>query len=462
MSARGRASTVKRRFMGLALLMCMVLFVSLTVAIYQKAFKPVVEVELRAASAGNQLRPRSDVKVRGMLVGEVRRVSANGDGALLRLALDPDEVDKIPSNVSALLLPKSLFGSRYVSLRLPENPSGTHLSEGDVITQDRTAASVELQNVLSDTLEVLRAVKPSELSSTLNALSTALEGRGDDLGETLSRLNGYLKGFNPAIPDLKRNLRELVGVAETYEKAAPDVLNALDHLTTTSKTLVEQREALAELTERTTRTSDDLRGFLERNRKNLITLNSSARPTTDVLAKYAPEYRCFLRDMAEFVPRIDRAFGKGTDEPGLHITLEVTSDRGKYVPGRDEPTYRDERGPRCYNFENAPSPFPQYPPDGPVKDGSYKPPPARTSNEGVNPPSGGEQYPRNRETSEQGAAGTSPQTAGRTGELANSEAEQEFISTVLAPSMGVPPGEVPDWSSLLVGPLLRGTEVSYR
>ncbi|WP_017976829.1 MCE family protein [Actinopolyspora halophila] len=462
MSARGKASTVKRRFMGLALLMCMVLFVSLTVAIYQKAFKPVVEVELRAASAGNQLRPRSDVKVRGMLVGEVRRVSANGDGALLRLALDPDKVDKIPSNVSALLLPKSLFGSRYVSLRLPENPAGTHLSEGDVISQNRTAASVELQNVLSDTLEVLRAVKPSELSSTLNALSTALEGRGDDLGETLSRLNGYLKGFNPAIPDLKRNLRELVGVAETYDEAAPDVLNALNNLTTTSKTLVEQREALAELTEQTTRTSDDLRGFLDRNRKNLIRLNSAARPTTDVLAKYAPEYRCFLRDLAEFVPRIDRAFGKGTDEPGLHITLEVTADRGKYVPGRDEPTYGDERGPRCYNFENAPSPFPQYPPDGPVEDGSYKPPPARTSNEGVNPPSAGEQYSQDEKASGEAPADTAPQSAGQTGELANSEAEQKFISTVLAPSMGVPPEEVPDWSSLLVGPLLRGAEVSYR
>ncbi|SDP88621.1 virulence factor Mce family protein [Actinopolyspora xinjiangensis] len=461
MSRRG-PGPVKRRLMGLALLMSMVLFVSLTVAIYQKAFKPVVEVRLRAESTGNQLRERSDVKVRGMLVGKVREVRADGDGATLRLAIEPDKADSIPSNVTARLLPKSLFGSRYVSLSIPDDPADTNLSEGDVITQDRTETSVELQNVLSDTLEVLRAVRPSELSATLNALSTALDGRGEDIGRTLTRLNTYLEGINPSIPDLKRNLREVVGFARTYERAAPDVLNALDNLTTTSRTLVEQREQLKVLTRQTTSTSDDVRGFLAENRDNLIRLNSSVRPAMDVLAKYAPEYRCFLDDMAEFIPRIDRAFGKGTDEPGLHITMEITADRGKYVPGRDEPVYRDQRGPRCYNFENAPSPFPQYPPDGPVKDGSYKPPPAKTSNGGLNPPSGGEDYLPTGGEGSGGAASTSSQSATTAGEVVNSPAEREFISTVLAPTMNVSPERVPGWSSLLVGPLLRGSEVSYR
>ncbi|PRW62013.1 MCE family protein [Actinopolyspora mortivallis] len=462
MSRRGKANTVTRRLMGVALLMSMVLFVSLTVAVYRKAFEPAVEVRLRASSTGNQLNPRSDVKVRGMRVGEVREVDADGRRAVLELALEPDKAEKIPSNVTARLLPTSLFGSRYVSLSIPEEPARSSLSDGDVITQDRTEASVELQNVLSETLDVLRAVRPSKLASTLEALNSALDGRGEDLGRTLSRLNSYLEGFNPALPDLERSLRELVGVAETYEETAPDVLTALRDLTTTSKTLVEQRAALSELTERTTGTSDDLNGFLRENRENLIRINSSARPTLDVLAEYAPEYRCFLRDMAEFIPRIDRAFGKGTDEPGLHITLEITSDRGKYVPGRDEPVYGDQRGPRCYNFENAPSPFPQYPPDGPVKDGSYKPPPARTSNEGLNPPSGGEEYLPTGQRGEDAAASTAPQSAGGGGDLVNSVAEQKFIATVLAPSLGVEPGEVPDWSSLLVGPLLRGNEVSYR
>jgi phospholipid/cholesterol/gamma-HCH transport system substrate-binding protein len=44
----------------------------------------------------------------------------------------------------------------------------------------------------------------------------------------------------------------------------------------------------------------------------------------------------------------------------------------------------------------------------------------------------------------------------------NSPAEQELISLLVAPAMGVMPAEVPTWSGLLVGPLLRGTEVTLR
>jgi phospholipid/cholesterol/gamma-HCH transport system substrate-binding protein len=46
--------------------------------------------------------------------------------------------------------------------------------------------------------------------------------------------------------------------------------------------------------------------------------------------------------------------------------------------------------------------------------------------------------------------------------VANSPAEQELISLLVAPTMGVMPTEVPAWSGMLVGPLLRGTEVTLR
>ncbi|MBB5154721.1 MCE family protein [Saccharopolyspora phatthalungensis] len=439
---------VRRRALGLALLLCMVLFVSVTVAIYQKAFASSVDVVLKAPSTGNQLLPESDVKVRGMVVGRVVRVTSTGDGAELRLALDPDQAAELPSNVSARLLPRTLFGERYVSLELPELPSTRSLASGDVIEQDRTRAGIELEQVLSDTMPVLQAVHPDDLAVTLNALDQALSGRGKPLGETLSRLNTYLDGLNPSVPDLRKNLRELVGVAETYEQAAPDVLEALDNFSTTARTLVAQRENLTALTGQLTTTSGDLTTFLRDNRQNIIRLGQTQRPTLDVLAKYAPEYPCFLRQMAEFAPRIRQAFGDGSAEPGLHITLEVTAHRGKYIPNQDEPEYADKRGPRCYHPAQLPDPVPEYPADGPFKDGSVPPPASRPSG-GLNPPPTGQ---ANR------PASTSPQST----TWVNSPAERDMVATLLAPALGRDASDVPDWGSLLVGPVLRGAEVSYR
>ncbi|KAA2234892.1 ABC transporter substrate-binding protein, partial [Solihabitans fulvus] len=79
---------------------------------------------------------------------------------------------------------------------------------------------------------------------------------------------------------------------------------------------------------------------------------------------YAPEYPCFLQGLASFAPIIEKAFGKGTDKPGLHITMEITNNRGNYKPNQDEPVYGDKRGPRCYDITPRPTPFPQYPPEG--------------------------------------------------------------------------------------------------
>ena len=82
---------------------------------------------------------------------------------------------------------------------------------------------------------------------------------------------------------------------------------------------------------------------------------------------------------------MDKALGKGTSQPGLHATIEITPDRGQYLPGQDEPRYLDKRGPRCYDFKDFPKPFPQNPPDGPLKDGTTPPPAAKTAGDGAEP-----------------------------------------------------------------------------
>lgn len=435
---------LRRRLLGLSLLMVMVLTVVVCVGAYRGAFTRTVDVVLRAGTTGNQILPEADVKVRGMIIGKVRDVVPSGGGAEIRLALEPDKVDRIPANVSARLLPRTLFGERYVSLELPPEQSEQHLAAGDVIAQDRTKGSVELDQVLADTMPLLEAVRPHDLAVTLNGLSQALDGRGESLGETITELNRYIAELNPSVPRLQENLQQVVGVAETYEQAAPDVLEALNDVSTTARTLVEQRENLSAMTARLTTTSNDLTGFLTANSQGLIRLNATSRPTLDVLAKYSPQYPCMFAQSAGIIPRVNELFGVGTDEPGAHVTLEVTPNRGKYVPG-EEPKLGDKRGPRCYDFVHAP----QYPPDGPVYDGSNPPPAARTGNEGLLPGSA---------TSSSASGGASAHDLG----MANSPAERDLIAGILAPSPDAGRHAAPPWSSLLLGPVLRDTQVTVR
>ena len=58
--------------------------------------------------------------------------------------------------------------------------------------------------------------------------------------------------------------------------------------------------------------------------------------------------------------------------------------------------------------------------------------------------------------------GTLPQSVTSAPRIANSPAEQELIAALVAPGLGLPPAQVPAWSSLLLGPLFRGTEATVQ
>jgi virulence factor Mce-like protein len=442
-------ATVRRRLLGIGFIVLVAALVSLSIAMYNKAFTSVVKVNLVTDKLGNQLQVLGDVKVRGLIVGEIRRITPTAQGSELELALDPEKVDLIPSNVSARFIPKTLFGDRYVALQIPKDPDARPLSEGDQIEQDRSAPAVELSQALDHLLPVLQAVQPQKLSTTLTAISTALEGRGKQLGTTLVDLGKLVEEINPHVPQLTHDLQAIVQVSDTYTEAIPDFVDALDALTVTSRTIYEQRANLTALFADLTTSSRDLESFLRVNSDNLIRLADSSRDTLELLAKYSPSYPCFLKQMASLVDAAGPVFGKGTSQPGLHATLEVVVNKGAYEPGKDTPEFDEHRGPRCYDPAQMGTPFPDQPPDGPLQDGTSHGPANRSQQDGVLPPANGSQYL------------TDPNAA-TADTVANTPAEQDFLAQLIGPGMGMAPQDVPGWSTLLVGPLFRGAEVSFR
>jgi phospholipid/cholesterol/gamma-HCH transport system substrate-binding protein len=427
---RGSLPTFPRRTLGLAFLLVIASFLAFTIASYQKVFTKVVWVELKSDRTGSQLVKQADVKIRGVRVGEVREISSSGDGVTFRLALDPDKVHEIPANVTARLVPKTLFGERYVNFVMPEQPSARRIGDGDVIGEDRTSHTIELYRVFDNLMPVLQAVQPQKIATTLTALSTALgEGRGEKLGQTLVDLNDYVRGLNPSLPDLTHDIKALIPVAETYNQAAPDLLQGLADLTTTSRTVLERRAQLDQLYGVVGTAAVDLEGFLRANKDNLIQLADSSRPTLDLLARYAPEYPCFFGQLNDIGKRLNDVWGGPNGDHKLHLTVEITTARGAYVPGKDEPRYEDRRGPACY-----PPSASQNPPGGPLKDGST--------------PS----------LAPRGVAGGGAAAPG----APNSPEERQLISALIGPQIGVPPSKVPGWSSLLVGPLYRGAAVTLK
>jgi phospholipid/cholesterol/gamma-HCH transport system substrate-binding protein len=416
-------------------LLLLALLIWLSLALYNKQFTPVATVTLHTGSIGNELHPDAQVLVRGVQVGEVRSISASGSGATLKLAIQPNMVDQIPANVSAEMVPTTLFGERYVDLIIPSHPVTARLVSGSIIHQDDSKDAIEVEQVLNNLLPMLTAVQPQDLDVTLTAISQALQGRGRELGSTLDTLNSYLHKMNPNLPALDRDISELVQVVNTYSSAAPSIVQALNSFSVTSQTILAQQQNLSALYTTLTQSAQDLDTFLNQNSGNLIGLSQEGLPSLKILARYASEFPCIFEYLQKFVPDMNRVLGAGTNQPGLHATVHVEEPLsnagdplGQYTYPRDTPVYGDNTGPTCY-----PVPLPVVP-----------------LNDGASAPTSFSAY-------------TSGLTTGGSGlSLANSPQENEFVNELVGATHDVNPRSLPGWSSMLVGPVYRGRAVELK
>ena len=434
-SPRGLA-LLRRRALGLVFLAVLASLVWLTTAIYTKRFADEAVVLLQADRAGNQLTRGADVKARGLLVGRVAEVRSTASGAELELRLDRDRLSGLSADVTAQLLPKTLFGEKYVAL-LPGTATA-RLVDGAVISQDRTTTALETAKVVDDLLPLLQELRPAALSTTLSAVSSALRGRGDRVGENLELVQAYLASLNTRLPVVEADLRGLADLATTLDQAAPDLLSVVEDLSASSRSLVDQQDELSGFLDATVAVSGSLESFVRENEQRLVRLSVDSLPSLQAFARYAPEYPCLAQALTDFQPVVERSFGRG--QPGLHITLEVNRNNGSFAPG-EEPRNGDDAGPTCYGLSSRVVPFPFYRNgvDG-YRDG-----------QNVDP-----------ETGEVGPGEPSPPAA--VAALATADPVRALVAwerAVAAPALGVPVDEVPDLVSLLFGPVARGAVVSY-
>ena len=424
---------MRSKVLGVLFLVLMVASVWVTYGVFTKRFTDYDEVTVHASRIGLQLPQRADVKIRGVLVGEVLDYRPTAEGADITLGLYQDRTTAIPRDVTASILPKTLFGEKFVSLVVPAGGSSAQpIAAGDVI--ERTNLSIEVEKVLSDLFPLLRAVQPADLNTTLNAVATALEGRGEQLGETLETMDGYVTRFNPELPALIEDLRLTAEVSDTYADVLPEVATILRNTITTTTTLEDREERLEALFNDVSRLAAVAKRFTRANGDNLVRLADLSAEQLEVFARYAPGYPCLLGGIVGAGKLQAQAFRGFT----LHIVLETLPNQPRAYGPQDAPIYGDKRGYHCGRL-----PDPPWSQSNPV---THQP----DFVDGIDEPTG------------KGTSRVGPGWSGTAAGFPGGRDESALVKALLAPGMGVGADDVPDLGVLLVGPMARGAEVSLR
>jgi phospholipid/cholesterol/gamma-HCH transport system substrate-binding protein len=332
----------------------MAMLVALAIAVYDKRFVASVDVAVRSARSGLQLPVNGDVRMRGTIIGRVTGVEQSGGGVTISLALHPRDARLVPANARARILPTTLFGQKYVELVAPPHPSPAPVAAGATLKEDTSQETAEVTKVLDHLVPLLRAVRPQELSATLQALADGLEGRGEQLGRTAELAHEYLSQLNLDLPGLAADLRLLAVVSKSYASATPAILVTLDHATVTGTTILDSRHELDVFYRELTRFARITRTYLDRNADGIVRLTSTTRPVLELLGTYSPEFPCLFQGLL----RAESAAGQAFRDGVFHADVAL----GRQYPGytaADLPQFGDlGAGPHCAGLPDVVPPVP--------------------------------------------------------------------------------------------------------
>lgn len=431
-----------RPLLGIGYLVVITLLVTLSIGVYAKAmpWQRADEVTFRTHQVGLGLQAQSDVKFQGRRVGEVRDVTTDGKTATVTMAIDRDLIGTIPADVDALVVPKTLFGDKFVDLRAPRDAGDARLADGATIEQSTT--SVELGEIFDRLVPVLETLQPERVAAVLSSLADALDGRGRDIATTLNTTQTLLTRLEPAYGDLVADVRLFAETADVYADAGPDLLGILDDAAAVSRDdLVPHEADLAALLDAAVGTSRTTEQVLRQNRDDIVRLVGRSRPVLEVLAQYSSEVPCILRALEAGNKLANLA--SGVRGPYIALTVDMVVDQPAYVYPEDLPS---NPASDAY-LTNLPDVVPGWEPHCPVL-------PDRVTALGETPaPYSQEPYAQTFDAGDTGDAGdraASPRTS-------PARPPREVLAEALAAAaMGVDVADLPAYAPLLLVPLTQG------
>jgi virulence factor Mce-like protein len=336
-----------RALTGLATVVVLAAIVAVAVGLFQGSFTESVPVTVLSPRAGLVMNVDAKVKMRGVQVGKVDSIEPRANGqAVLHLAMYPSDMHLIPANVLVDITAPTVFGAKFVELVPPAEPSAQSLHAGQVL--DSQHVTVEINTVFQHLTAVLGTLDPAKLNETLGAVSQALSGRGEKIGQAFTDLDSFLAKFDPSLSALSHDIAVSAPVFNAYADAAPDLVKTVNNAVKISKSIVDEQHNLDALLVSAIGLADVGNDVLSANRQGLTDVVHLLRPTTDLTNEYNKALWCGFAGLAEL------AKNPPLSEPSINIIASITWGAERYRYPTNLPKVAATGGPQCLDLPKRP------------------------------------------------------------------------------------------------------------
>ena len=280
--------------LGLLAVAAGLLVMAFVVAISVVSFGSRSYAAMLAQTAG--LREGEDVQVAGVPVGEVTGIELAGDQ--VKVTFNADRDLHLGQETTASVKVATLLGTHYLQI----DPRGSGDLTDGTIPIGQTSVPYNLQDVLEEGTSRLEELDADKLAAALTAMSTSIEGSGDDLGAALTGVSRLSTMITDRSGQTTALLRAARSVTEQLSSSSDDILGLMRQTNLVLAEVTARREAIHRLLVESTRLSNNLVSIVEATRADirpalrdfeaaLATLKAQDRQLKHVLEVMAPAVR---------------------------------------------------------------------------------------------------------------------------------------------------------------------------
>ncbi|GAA2610981.1 MCE family protein [Actinomadura fulvescens] len=241
---------------------------------------PVVRYGATFRTAGQGLDPeRSDVKVRGVVVGKVESVRLAPDGRV-SVTMRVDRGIEVSTAASAAIEPVSVFGPKDLTL---EPGDGPRLPDGGTIR--KTTDPRELADAARPAYDLVRAINPDDVATLLHALGHGLSGQGPVLRRTVDHSAVLIDLAHANRATIQGLITDVAAVATALGGQGEAIAGTARDFNQLAPAIHARPDRVGRLLDATAGLSDRVAGILQRQGGHLGGLIDGAGRAARIMAK---------------------------------------------------------------------------------------------------------------------------------------------------------------------------------
>ncbi|MEU4391398.1 MCE family protein [Kribbella sp. NPDC023855] len=257
-------------------------------------------------SEAGGLKPKDEIRVAGVRVGQVRKVELAGTH--VRVDFVVDRGVKLGDKTGAEMKIKTLLGQKYLKL----DPAGEgELKEGSEIPLSRTISAYDVVDAFTDLANTTERIDTAQLAKALDTLSATFKNTPEEVRASLTGLSRLSRTVAKRDEELKKLLQHSDVVTKILADRNQQLIKLMKDGNTVFQAVQARRVLIHQLLVSTQKLSAQITALVRENRKDLAPTLTKVNAVLATLLKNQNALDASIRGLAPYARVFTNTLGTG-------------------------------------------------------------------------------------------------------------------------------------------------------